>query len=40
MVQLCSHGQIIARDTDLKVLFIYLFFRGGGGAEGDFSRNL
>ena len=34
MVHLCSHGQIIARDTDLKVLFIYLFFRGGGGGGG------
>ena len=36
MVHLCSHWQIIARDTHLKVLFIYFFFRGGGGGGGRF----
>ena len=34
MVQLCSHGQIIARDTDLKVLFIFSWGGGGGGGGG------
>lgn len=37
MVHLCSHGQIIARDTDLKVLFIFSWGgRGGGGGGGRF----
>ena len=33
MVQLCSHGQIIARDTDLKVLFIFSWGGAGGRRE-------
>lgn len=32
MVHLCSHWQIIARDTHLKVLLIF-FFSGGGRRE-------